>query len=97
MAVEIASGIWELPRCRLVVLVWLWGCWGGGVSQEGVRELMLGVCVVLGVTFPLLGLQAGTGAAFPIGIAPGVGLEEFCVGACSSWRSRIQAGNGGEN
>lgn len=32
MAVETASGIWDLPRCRLVVLVWLWGCWGGGVS-----------------------------------------------------------------
>lgn len=93
MAVEIASGTWELPRCRLVILVWLWG---GGVSQKGVREVMLGVCVVLVVFFPLLGLQAGTGAAFPSGIAPGGGLEEFCVGACSSWRSRIQAGNGGK-
>lgn len=57
---------------------------------------MLGVCVVLGRLFPLLRLQAGTGAAFPTGITPGVGLEEFGVGACSSWRSRIQAGNGGK-
>lgn len=56
-----------------------------------------GNCVVLDMPFPLLELQAGTGAVFPIGIAPGEGLEELCVGAHSSWRSRIQAGNGGEN
>lgn len=49
MAVEIASGIWELPKCRLVVLVWLWG---GGASQKGLSEVMLGVCAVLAVFFP---------------------------------------------
>lgn len=68
----------------------------GSLTVRGQGADVGSVCCP-GGAFPLLVLQAGTGAAFPTGIAPGAGLEEFCVGACSSWRSRIQAGNGGKN
>lgn len=86
MAVEIASGIWELPKCSSDSSVELLGRGSLTIRDQGAD---VGNCVVLDVLFPLLGLQAGTGAVIPTGIAPGVGLE-FCVGACSSWRSRIQ-------
>lgn len=49
-----------------------------------------------GCALSLAGAPGRHWSCFPIGMAPGAGLEEFCVGACSSWRSRIQAGNGGK-
>lgn len=63
MAAGIASGIWEPPNCWLAVPAWppsLDMELLGVSPKKGVGELVLGVCIALGVVFPSLGLQAAT-------------------------------------
>lgn len=57
---------------------------GGFLSKKGVRELVL-VFVSPGGGFSLAGEQGTTALELLIfvAIAPGAGLEEFCVGACA--------------